>query len=322
MSIPKIPIHLLSKLSTPGSRRYGFGVLAFMMTLLAGSFATVGQNTRSTQVVATFLPMYLFTKGVVGSTGEVEVLVPPNAEPHNYQASPSNVRSLTQAKVLVKNGLGMEEFLEKLIASADNTQLKQIDASQGITPLKEEHDHDHDHGHSHGHDHAEGNPHVWLDPVLAQKQVANIRDGLVAADAANAQTYKANAEAYIKQLQQLDQEFKTRLASATGCKIIAFHDAYPYLVKRYGIEQMAVVELPEDSLSPQDIQRVVKAVQQSPVKALMSEPGIDDGRIQQISNDVGVPVKILDPIEVGSLDPQYYFTAMRKNLKALAEACE
>ncbi|MGF1493321.1 MAG: metal ABC transporter solute-binding protein, Zn/Mn family [Microcoleaceae cyanobacterium] len=310
-------------------RRSLLGVLALLATLSAGHLATTAQNSGSPKVVATFLPMYMFTKGVIGSTGNVEVLVPPNAEVHGYQASPGNVRTLSQSGVLVKNGLGMEEFLERLIANAGNSQLKQIDASQGITAIESDH-HDHeghdDHGdhHDHGaeHHHEEGNPHVWLDPVLAQKQVANIRDGLIAADSANASAYRANASAYIQKLQQLDQEFKTRLASAQGCQIIAFHDAYPYLAKRYGIQQMAVVELPEDSLSPQDIQRVSKAVQQSPVKALFSEPGISDSRIQQIASDVGVPVKILDPIEVGPLDPQYYFTAMRKNLNNLVEACQ
>ncbi len=296
------------------------GILALLATLSMGRLTTMAQNTRSTKVVATFLPMYLFTKAVVGSTREVEILVPPNAEVHGYQASPNNVRSLTQAQVLVKNGLGIEEFLARLITNAGNTQLKQIDASQGITAIETEHDsHTHDHD---DHDHMEGNPHVWLDPVLAQQQVANIRDGLMEVDATHAPTYKANAAVYIQQLQQLDKVFKNRLAAAKGCKIIAFHDAYPYLAKRYGIEQMAVVELPEDSLSPQDIQRVIKAVQQSPVKALLSEPGMDQGRIQQIANDVGIPVKVLDPIETGSLDPQYYFTAMEKNLKTLVEVCQ
>ncbi|WP_235441086.1 metal ABC transporter solute-binding protein, Zn/Mn family, partial [Limnoraphis robusta] len=248
---------------------------------------------------------------------EVEILVPPNVTAHEYQASPSDARKLAQAQILVKNGLGMETFLSGLVANAGNPQLKQIDASQGIQALQEE-DHDHDHGHSH----AEGNPHVWLDPILAQKQVANIREGLIAADAGNAQTYRANADAYIKQLQQLDQEFKSRLGSVKGCKFIAFHEAYPYLARRYGIQQMAVLELPEDSISPRDIQRVIAAVKEYDVQALLSEPGVNDSRLQQISNDVGLPVKTLDPIETGSLDPQYYFTAMRKNLKTLEDICK
>ncbi|MEA5501406.1 metal ABC transporter solute-binding protein, Zn/Mn family [Limnoraphis robusta] len=313
------PSQLFRILTHPSSwkRRPLFAVLLISAIAVSiGSLTTVAQNTRSTKVVATFLPMYLFTKAVSGSSREVEILVPPNVTAHEYQASPSDARKLAQAQILVKNGLGMETFLSGLVANAGNPQLKQIDASQGIQALQEDHDHDH------GHSHAEGNPHVWLDPILAQKQVANIREGLIAADAGNAQTYRANADAYIKQLQQLDQEFKSRLGSVKGCKFIAFHDAYPYLARRYGIQQMAVLELPEDSISPRDIQRVIAAVKEYDVQALLSEPGVNDSRLQQISNDVGLPVKTLDPIETGSLDPQYYFTAMRKNLKTLEDICK
>lgn len=322
------PSQFLRILTQPSAwkRRPLFAVLLISaIAIIVGSLTTVAQNTRSTKVVVTFLPMYLFTKAVSGSSREVEILVPPNVTAHEYQASPSDARKLAQAEILVKNGLGMETFLSGLVANAGNPQLKQIDASQGIEPLKEE-DHDHDHGHSHDHDHshahAEGNPHVWLDPILAQKQVENIREGLIAVDPKNAQTYRANAEAYIKQLQQLDQEFKSRLGSVQGCKFIALHDAYPYLAKRYNIQQMAVVELPEDSISPRDIQRVISAVKEYNVQALLSEPGANDSRLQQISNDVGLPVKTLDPIETGSLDPQYYFTAMRKNLNTLEGICQ
>jgi zinc/manganese transport system substrate-binding protein len=289
------------------------------MMLLMGCVATPGQNSRSPKIMATFLPMYLLTKGVTGSEGQVDLLVPPNLTVHNYQASPNNVRSLAEANVLVKNGLGMEEFLDQLITNAGNTQLQQINTSQGIETLKEEEDH---HDENHDHSHEEGNPHVWLDPVLAQQQVINIRDGLIAIDPENTQTYQANAAAYLDQLKQLDQQFKTRLSSVKGCRFIAFHDAYPYLAKRYGLQQMAVVELPEDSLSPRDIQRVINATKEYNVKALLSETGVSDSRLQQIANDTGLPVKALDPIETGSLDPQYYFTAMQKNLETLAEVCQ
>jgi zinc/manganese transport system substrate-binding protein len=268
--------------------------------------------------------MYLFTKAVTGPESQVELLVPPNVNVHSYQASPDEVRSLAEADILVKNGLGLEEFLDKLITNTGNSQLQQIDASQGIEPLEEEEKHSegHDHDHDHGHSHEGGNPHVWLDPILAQEQVINIRDGLIAADPQNSQTYQSNAAVYLSQLQQLDQQFQAESASLNGCQFIAFHDAYPYLAQRYGIQQIAVIELPEDSLSPQDIQRVINTAQQYDIKALVSENGVDDNRLQRISEDTGLPVKALDPIETGTLDPQYYLTAMENNLQTLVEVCQ
>ena len=304
------------------------GVAALITTASLGNVSSVAQNTGETKIVATFLPIYMFTKGVTGATGEVEMLMPPGTDPHDYQATPENARTIAQADVLVKNGLGFEEFLEKLVDSAGNSQLQEIDASQNIEPIEEKeddhdhHDHDHDHHHHHHHSHEEGNPHVWLDPVLAQQQVKNIRDGLIKADPNNTATYQTNANVYLQKLQQLDQEFKTRLAPFQGCKFIAFHDAYPYLAKRYNLQQMAIVELPEDNITPRDIKRVIDTAKKYQVKSLLAEVGYNDSRVEQIAKDNGLQVKALDPLESGSSDPEHYFKAMRNNLKILEEACK
>ena len=161
--------------------------------------ATTAQNNSGPKIVTTFLPVHLFTKAVVGDTGEVEILISPGAEVHDYQATPDDVKLLAKADVLVENGLGIEEFLSTLVANAGNSELQQIDASKGIEIIEEEQEEG-----EHGHNHGGGNPHVWLDPVLVQQQVANIRDGLIAIYPSNADSYRANADAYIQQLQQLD----------------------------------------------------------------------------------------------------------------------
>ncbi len=279
-------------------------------------------QTKKPRVVATFLPMYLFTRGVMGDQGQLEVLVPPGSSAHEYQATPANAKAVSQADVVVMNGLDFEEFIEGLIKNAGGKRVKLIDASKGIKPLQTSSKKEEKHSHGHSHGHSSGNPHVWLDPVLAVQQVTNIRDGLIAADPANANTYKTNAAALINRLNQLDREFKTRLAPVKGCKFVAFHDAFPYLAKRYGLEQVAVVELPEDALTPKDIQRVKTTAQKFKVRALLSEPGVDDKRLQQIAQEIKLPVKTLDPLESGKLETDYYFQVMQQNLDTLESVCK
>ena len=283
--------------------------------------ASIAQNNSSPKIVTTFLPVHLFTKAVVGDTGEVEILISPGTEVHDYQATPEDVKLLVQADVLVENGLGIEEFLSALVANTGNSNLQQINASKGIEIIEGEDEHEHDEE-EHGHHHEEGNPHVWLDPVLAQQQVANIRDALIEINPNNADSYSSNADSYIQQLQQLDNEFQQRLAPVKGCKFITFHDAFPYLARRYGLQQEAIIEIPEDSITPKDIQRIQQAAKQYQVKALLTEPGIEDKRIQQISSDLNLPLEEIDPLESGEIDPQYYFQAMRENLEALERACQ
>ncbi len=293
------------------------------LSAIACNTATTSPTNSSPKIVTTFLPIHLFTKAVVGDTGEVEILISPGMGAHDYQATPDDAKLLAEADVLVENGLGFEEFLSALVANAGNSNLQQITASEGIEVIEGEHDeHEKEEHDGHGHHHEEGNPHVWLDPVLAQQQVATIRDGLIAIDPSNADSYRTNADAYIQQLQQLDNEFQQRLAPVKGCNFITFHDAFPYLAQRYGLTQEAIVEIPEDSITPQDIQRVQQAVKQYGVKALLTEPGIEDKRIQQISSDLNLSLEAIDPLESGETDPQYYFQAMRGNLEALERACQ
>ncbi|NJO95811.1 MAG: zinc ABC transporter solute-binding protein, partial [Pleurocapsa sp. CRU_1_2] len=149
------------------------------------------QNNSSPKIVTTFLPIHLFTQAVVGDTGQVDILISPGTEVHDYQATPKDIQALAQADVLVENGLGIEEFLESLVANAGNSKLQQIDASKGITVIKEE-EHEEEPQEETEHHHEGGNPHVWLDPVLAQQQVANIRDRLIAIDPTNSDSYRTN----------------------------------------------------------------------------------------------------------------------------------
>jgi zinc transport system substrate-binding protein len=285
---------------------------------------TPAPKLSKTKVVTTFLPVYLFTKAVAGDVADVEILVKPGTEIHEYQGTPANVRAIATAKILVKNGLGLEEFLADTIKNAENSQLIEIDASKGIqainkiSPIDKTAIGKHDHNHNH----SSGNPHVWLDPVLAKQQIINIRDGLITADPVNTANYQANAAAYIQKLDNLNNEFQETIKKTPNCTFITFHDAFPYLAKRYNLKQVAVVEIPEKQLSPTDVQRVINTVKKYKVKALFSEPGLDNKLLTSISQDLRLTVRTLDSLETGDTNPEYYFKTMKANLESLTAGCK
>jgi zinc transport system substrate-binding protein len=291
----------------------------------SSSVSTSGEKSKKLKVVTTFLPMYWFTKAVTGDAADVEILIPPGSEVHDFQAKPDDVQAIANASVLVKNGLGLEAFLQDTIKNAQNPKLLEIDASKGIDILKEispvekagkkEEDHDHHHNH------AEGNPHVWLDPVLVKQQVTNIKEGLIAKDPENKATYEANAAAYIKKLDNLNSEFQQTLQKTPKCTFITFHDAYPYLAKRYNLKQVAVVEIPEDQLAPTDLKNAIDAVKKYKVKALFSEPGVDNKLLTSLAKDLNLTLRELDSLENGDTNPQHYFQAMKANLQTLETGC-
>lgn len=283
---------------------------------------TPAQKLPKTKVVTTFLPVYLFTKAVAGDVADVEILVKPGTEIHEYQGTPANVKAIATANILIKNGLGLEEFLTDTIKNAENSQLVEIDASQGIQAINKSSPRDTTATGEHDHNHSSGNPHVWLDPVLAKQQVINIRNGLITADPKNKVNYQANAAAYIQELDNLNNEFAQTLKQTPNCTFITFHDAFPYLAKRYQLKQVAVVEIPEKQLSPTDVQKVINTVKKYKVKALFSEPGLDNKLLTSISQDLGLTVQNLDSLETGDTNPQYYFKAMKTNLETLATGCK
>ncbi|HEY9646283.1 MAG TPA: zinc ABC transporter substrate-binding protein [Chroococcidiopsis sp.] len=306
----------------------------------------VSQNTTSPantatgdeaelQVVTTFLPITQFTKAVAGDRAEVTQLLPTNVGPHDYQAKPDDVQRLAEADVLVQNGLEMEEFLDDLVANAENPNLAIVNSSEGIATISNEaieghaEDETHDHAEDQeqgGHQHAgEDNPHLWLDPKRAIEQVENIRDGLIAADPEGRAEYTANATAYIEQLQALDAEITATLQPYTGKTFIAFHDFAPYFAQSYELKAAFLVDVPDEKLSPDDIKRVSDQVKTMNLKTILTEPQASEDSLSALANDLGVTISVFDSMETGgpnALEPNYYFATMRQNVQSLVTAFE
>ena len=301
------------------------GALLFMAFLVScGTPQKTNRNSDQSKlnVVSTFLPITLFTEAVAGECATVTSLIPPNLGPHDFQATPADISALSNASVLVKNGLGMEYFLDKLITSANNNSLQVVDTSRGVAVIRS--DDDQDEAKQGDQEYGEVNPHIWLDPLRAVQQVENIRDGLVKADPDCADGYTKRAAAYASQLKGLNTTIATQLKPFRGQTFIAFHDFAPYFAERYGLKADFVVDVPEMNPTPEDLQRVSKKVQQSQLKALLSEPQEGDRSFNALALDLGVKVVTFDPLETGSeqasKQPDTYFKVMDKNVVSLIQS--
>ncbi|MFM7448057.1 MAG: metal ABC transporter solute-binding protein, Zn/Mn family [Leptolyngbyaceae cyanobacterium] len=286
-------------------------------------------STQKLVVVTTFIPMTNFTKAVAGDRAEVTQLLPPNVGPHDYQAKPEDAQKLAKANVLVKNGLGMEAFLEGLVKNAGNPNLKLIDASKGIATISNEVIEGHDHEQVTGekaedsHDHGEFNPHVYLDPKRAVQQVGNIRDGLIAADPSGKETYTANAAAYVEKLKQLDAGFTQKLNPFVDKTFVTYHDFAPYFAQSYNLKADFLVGIPEQNPSPEDVKRVITAAKNSNLKTLLTEPQAAGSQFSALAKDLNIQVSTFDSLETSGsegLQPDYYLNTMRQNVKNLETA--
>jgi zinc transport system substrate-binding protein len=284
------------------------------------------QPAAKLRVITTFLPITQFTRAVAGERAEVTQLLPPNAEPHDYQATPADVQRLARAQVLVTNGLGIEEFLDRTIQSAANPNLRIVDSSAQVATLanpegEEEPGHNQQ-GHD-DHDHGAVNPHIWLDPKRAIQQVTNIRDALIAADPEGKAVYTANAAQFIAELRTLDTEIAATLKPYQGKTFIAYHDFAPYFAQSYQLKAEFLVDLPEENPSPADVRRVIQTAQASNLKTLLTEPQVGPAVFTAVAQDLKVQVSVFDALESGGAEamrPQAYLQTMRQNLQNLKSA--
>jgi zinc/manganese transport system substrate-binding protein len=285
----------------------------------SGGLAPQAAERQPPTVVTTFLPAYCFTVNVAGPFATVQNLLPDGVSPHDYQLSPSDLRKLSAADLVVVNGLGLDDWLGKTARGAGTTRnARLVELAEGLGPqlIREA-------GHSHGADEASAagadvNPHFWLDPLLAAHAVTNVLRGFEAIDPAHAADYRRNAAAYVERLHALDAVLRTAIAGFTRREIVTHHNAFPYFARRYGLTVLGVVEeVPELAPSPRQLNRLHALIRRHNVPVVFTEPQSSPQLVRQIALDLGVPVEPLDTLETGPLTPSAYEDGLRRNLRVL-----
>lgn len=270
------------------------------------------------RILATFLPVHAHAAAIAGDRAGVESLIAGDVGAHDFSPRPADMQRIAQADVLVFNGAGMEPWLDDLIQQAAKKNLKKVDLSAGIELLNNPPALD---GGDHHHEHGEHNPHLWLDPVLAIQQVETLREALIAADPEGSGFYQENAASYIAKLRALDADFRSILGPLPSKKLVTFHDAFPYLSKRYGLETIGYLSrFPERDPSPAELAALIDRIRTADVKILFAEAGYEPALLQRVAKDTGAKVSTLDTLEVGELGPDAYLNGMRKNLETLRAA--
>lgn len=278
------------------------------------------------QVMTTFYPMYEFTKEVVGNKGDVELLIPAGTEPHDFEPSAKDLAKISDSDVFVYNSPELETWTENLTDTIDTDKTKIIQAAKEIELMDgAEHDHEDDHDHDdHDHEH-ELDPHVWLDPALAIKEVETIRDQLSKKYPDAQATFEKNAASYIDELKALDAEYQTAFKDAKNKTFVTQHAAFGYLAKQYGLTQEAISGVsPDQEPSPSRLSELKHYVDDHQVEVIYFEENASSKVAETLSKETGVKLAVLNPLE--SLTEKQikagenYLSIMRENLTALKQA--
>lgn len=294
---------------------------AFLMAaaVITGcSRAPARQSGEPNKLVAytTIYPLYDFTVNVGGDKVEVINLVPPGAEPHEWEPSPRQMAEISKGGILIYTSFGKDYWVEKALNNINDANFSAVEASKGIELSHSSGAGNHDPGNPDSVD-----PHIWLDPVLAKKMVVNIKEGLMAADSSNRSYYEQNAEAYIEELELLDTEYQV-LKNAPQKDFITSHAAFGYLAARYGLNEVPVRGMsPESEPTPAKMAEIIKMAREKNISYVFFESMVDPRVSQTIAAEVGAGTLVLNPL--GSLTREEikagcsYLSIMRENLANL-----
>jgi ABC-type Zn uptake system ZnuABC Zn-binding protein ZnuA len=243
-------------------------------------------------VVATTVEIGALTRAVAGDAVQLTVLAPSGVDPHDFEPRASGLRTLEGARVVLRNGLGLDDWLDSVLGGDSGDRV--VVVTEGIRVR---------HSRS-GESAATVDPHAWHDPTNARVMVQNIAAALIRVDSGNAGTYRENADAYARRLDEVDREIRGIIDGipAENRKMVTDHDAFGYLIDRYGLTFVGAV-IPSTSTSAEASARHVAELQDTirreGVKAIFAERTADPKVARQVARDTGV--KVVDTLYGDSL---------------------
>jgi zinc transport system substrate-binding protein len=269
-------------------------IILISVAALAGGCGGSDESGGEQRVAASFYPLAFAAEEIGGENVEVVNLTPPGTEPHDLEPTPSDVRELKSADLVLLLGHGFQPQLED--AAGDGDEVVDLLETPGLERFEND------------------DPHVWLDPARYELIARRIADEL-----------GAPSEEFVARLNALDGDFRRGLADCARDDIVTSHDAFGYLAERYGLNQIPITGLsPEAEPSPQDLSRVVDQVRSTRATTVFSETLVSPRIAEAVASETGARTAVLNPIE--GLEPseaksgEDYFSLMRSNLAALRDA--
>ncbi len=297
-------------------------IAAILVVIPLTSIVVSGTNTNQQfsaadnskfQVISSFNPLHEFSQMVGQEKINAILLVPVGVEPHDWEPTIKDVQQMQKSDLIIINGIGFENWVDDLIDNGYDGII--VDTSKGIMVTKSTNE---EHG-GEDSDHHLGDPHIWLNPIFAIKQVGNIALAFSNADPENGEFYMTNAAKYSEELHELDSKIRNELSTCNK-DFIAFHDAFSYFAEEYDLNQHTIIQTTNShgEVTAQTLENVISKARELNIKVIFSEETVNTKTSQIIANEIGGKVLVLSPLEIVSDDN--YISKMNQNLEHLKEA--
>lgn len=276
-----------------------------MLLVLGASAACSPSGEPGPSVVTAVYPLSFIVETIAGEAVDVVSLTPAGAEPHDLELKPSQAGAIAEAELVLYVGSGFQPAVEDAVQGSGNG----LDVLELVAPLEA------------GEEHADegADPHVWLDPAEAAIIAEAVLEEMVALAPEHQEAISARHGELVDRLAQLDASFTSSLEDCAGDTIVVSHEAFGYLTRRYGLQQVGISGLnPEQEPSPQRLAEVTRFVQEREIETIYLERLVPAEVGQTLASETGAAVAYLDPLES---EPERgdYLSVMRENLAALQQ---
>jgi ABC-type Zn uptake system ZnuABC Zn-binding protein ZnuA len=300
------------------ARRLAGALGAAILTLIAAA-----SSATPLTVVATTSDVASLSAAVGGDLVSVEVIVPPGSDPETFEPRPRDLLTLRRADLLVRVGLGYDDWIEKLVAQLGRRELARggeasVDASQGVPllevrgggPVSQD-----------GHAHGVANPHYWLDPVNAETMTAAIGEGIVRREPTARDAVTANRDRFLAELHQRLEDWSRALAPYQGGAVIAYHNSWPYFARRFHLNIVGLIEAKEGvAPSPAHLVELEALARESRVAVIVHDAYEPSDASRFLARRSGAALVVLAP-SVGSLvEASDYLALFDHDVAALVTA--
>jgi ABC-type Zn uptake system ZnuABC Zn-binding protein ZnuA len=266
-------------------------VIAILLAACAPAATSQGAAGQHLRVVATTTVFADIVRAIGGDRVTVDSIVPSGSGPEDYEPRPDDVRRISEADLIVSNGVGLDDFLTDIVDAAGSATAERLVLGDGIPTITLD---------------GEENPHFWLDPSLVERHyVPAIRDTLARLMPASKGDIEASASAYAASIRELDETSRTKLAVIpTGRrKLVTFHDAFPYFAAHYDFELVGVIlQNPGQEPSAADLAALVRTVREAGVTAVFSEAQFDPKLARTLTDEAGI-TQVVTTLYNDSLGP-------------------
>lgn len=271
-------------------------------------------ETEKFKVITTFTVIADIARNVGGDAAIVESITKPDAEIHNYQVTPGDIRRAYGSDLILYNGLNLELWFEKFFKNFNS--VPSVVVTDNIKPL----------GISEGPYAGKPNPHAWMSTRNALIYIENIRKAFVKYDKKNVETYNKNAAIYAKKIMSLDEPFREKIESLTieNRWLVTSEGAFSYLAEDYGLKEAFLWPINADGQgTPQQVRKVIDLVRKNKIPAIFSESTVSSKPAKQVARETGARyggVLYVDSLTSEDGKVPSYIDLLKVTLQTIVEA--